>query len=1115
MSTQISFDPDQLLNRHGDLLYRLALLVTLDVREAEVMVIKSVDHFPSTSAHIDDMMALMASFVTTLPPERPKRRWSLRRRKSRLVLPDQTLLSVLMSLSRSQRLVLCMSTIAHIPLTDIVTLLQHETLDPHEALRQSLRVLAPLVTSDHTENAQLDALFGDEVSGEAECQRIRQIVSLGIESTVTHAEIRGHLAVCDACRTISHTLRAIREAVEHRLYTLSRTIQLPEDVEERILAAATPTSGSPRASFLSAIRSRRALVPATAFVIVLIIVFPRPDNLQLASAPANSGVTQPHDLVERALETLYLPPSGEGVWHGRWEIRWQFDESSYATLHADMWYEQGGPRQLLQLTHHRGGGPFEYQLADHAGDFWYAVSERYAPTIYPEELISEDNLRFTTDIDQNERQRLFDARLESGAWGIARDYLRQAQQAEALRSWGRQQTVEGQTIDIVGFDGFSPLGLPPDAIGPTENVATILLSIDAESGNLVEVQELRGAPDQTRTMRTTWRFIESEWLTEPRDTIEAFNLRRAWSDRRLFHPRVSITEPSMLLLERDMIRSPADKVISSQRNWLPAALPSGTDSAVVITIQEPSDFSSLVSGVLYMGPDRWLTIRNLSGDDWNFAPDDEQAEELLVDNLSVHITPRVGQEYQIQVFSFVDDFGDGPLSSVLISAHGYSKDELLATVRSLGPFTVEAYLNQAKAFKSHQWYDPVTFDILLDLVRPSETLPPDMVHHLMLQSFSRQADFAELPDPYHRLPYNGQPEEVYREIWSRYDDNNSEEKTKVADAGGEVYSETYQSAQSEWSHNKVSDYLSISSRDGWSSWYDQFSWSDIQILRIIGCGGAQLETLPDGSRVIVRIEQNWWEGSCMEPSYPERYISQRTQRFSDTARWYESPYIADLANPSLISLIYLDENDQLERLEVRLGDSIEQSVLLTSLEAVVDEIIPLAQVPDGVFDSTPPDAALVIDSTKFSGESLVTLDLRSALQFMTTPMFGLPEGDGIVLTSYEANIGDPSMLSEKVLERAVLDGVVLRASYIVNREYFTVYMGAADAFGAYLRSKAYWVESKPVQVIIDGRIINAWEVKEQNGHDWVFAEVDGTLLGIQVDHQAQRNVIPLLERIDE
>ncbi|MEM8536207.1 MAG: hypothetical protein AAGF95_35610, partial [Chloroflexota bacterium] len=324
MTTQVSFDPDQLLNRHGNLLYRLALLVTLDVREAETTVLHAVDHFITTSAHIDDSMALMTSFVMALPPEQPRRRWSLRRHKSKLVLPDHALLSVLMSLSRSQRFVLCMSMIAQVPLKHIATLLQQEASEVHEASHQALGVLAPLVVSDYAESEQLGALFGDEASGEAECQRIRQMVSLGIESTVTDAEVRGHLAVCDTCRTLVHTLQTIREATEHRLRILARTIQLPEDVEEHIYAA-TATSNASRTPFLAAIRSRRALVPATAFVIVLIMVFPRPDGLQLASAPADSGDTQPQDMVERALETLYTPPSGEGVWHGRWEIRWQFD----------------------------------------------------------------------------------------------------------------------------------------------------------------------------------------------------------------------------------------------------------------------------------------------------------------------------------------------------------------------------------------------------------------------------------------------------------------------------------------------------------------------------------------------------------------------------------------------------------------------------------------------------------------------------------------------------------------------------------------------------------------------------------------------------------------------
>ncbi|NOK64364.1 MAG: hypothetical protein GFH27_549431n52, partial [Chloroflexi bacterium AL-W] len=254
-----------------------------------------------------------------------------------------------------------------------------------------------------------------------------------------------------------------------------------------------------------------------------------------------------------------------------------------------------------------------------------------------------------------------------------------------------------------------------------------------------------------------------------------------------------------------------------------------------------------------------------------------------------------------------------------------------------------------------------------------------------------------------------------------------------------------------------------------------------------------------------------------EPSFPERYASQRTQRFSDTDRWYESPYIADLSNTSLISLIYLDERDQPERLEVRAGGSIAQSVLLASTEAVTDEVISLAQVPDDVFDATPPDTVLDINSSslRWPDSPTITLDREQVLPFMTTPMFGLPQSRDLILSGYEANFEGSSAWSDGLFDSAVWNGMAMKANYIVNGAYFTMYMAAADTLMAYLRSHASWLESKPGQVIIDGRTINAWEFEEQNGDNWVLAELDGTLLVIQVNRPEQREAMPLLERMGE
>ncbi len=104
-------------------------------------------------------------------------------------------------------------------------------------------------------------------------------------------------------------------------------------------------------------------------------------RLQPAStgAAANAAAAlAPRDLAAHALDQLYVPPAGAGVWHGRWEIRWSFAGGSYATLNAEAWIDGDSGRHRVQLVHTDGGGPFEFELADDAGKLWYATTPSYA-----------------------------------------------------------------------------------------------------------------------------------------------------------------------------------------------------------------------------------------------------------------------------------------------------------------------------------------------------------------------------------------------------------------------------------------------------------------------------------------------------------------------------------------------------------------------------------------------------------------------------------------------------------------------------------------------------------------------------------------------------------------
>ena len=165
---------------------------------------------------------------------------------------------------------------------------------------------------------------------------------------------------------------------------------------------------------------------------------------------------------------------------------------------------------------------------------------------------------------------------------MAGAYLRQAETAE-LRTWGRQRDVDGALLDLVSFNGISPLALPPDAPNATTSHVTVLLAIDEASGRLREVRELIGPAGSEQTTRITWRQVSEEWIDGDQAISRVFDPREAWNGVGAFTPIGKLVDPALPLIRPEAVTALVNGYqLGWTGLWMPAGPPPGTNSALLL-----------------------------------------------------------------------------------------------------------------------------------------------------------------------------------------------------------------------------------------------------------------------------------------------------------------------------------------------------------------------------------------------------------------------------------------------------------------------------------------------------------------------------------------------------
>jgi DNA-directed RNA polymerase specialized sigma24 family protein len=1123
-------DLEHSLQRYGDDLYRLALLLAPTTTDAADALLAAARRLGAAGPALDER-ALLAALSKALPPER--RAWRWRRLPAWTNPPpqraaDARLLAAIARLPRQQRLALGLTLLRGREPAEAAALLDGDETTLRERVRDALLALAPVAGGRPVDAGQPTIDLRGTEAPDA-CRPTRAALALGDPALHANPAVRGHLALCPDCRAAEQAWSHLTRTVEDVLRGALREARLPDELAEQLRAAAT---AQPAAGWRASRGLRIALVALPVLALIAFLIAPRGGH-NAAQSGALGPLPPPPDpraLVQRANEYLYAPPPGSGVWHARYAIQWVFASGTYALLAADQWIEPASGRHRLQLVHYDGGGPYEFELGDGVRTAWYAVSDSYAPSLYPLS-VGLPAPRVHLDAMPEQQQQMLSARLQAGAWGLPAAYLRQAQTAE-LHTWGRQRSPDGAVVSLISFSGISPLGPPPDAPNLSIGQITILLALDEASGRLREVRELVGPLGGEQATRTTWRVESEEWLSDPDAIAGAFDQRRAWNGVGAFTDRGPLADPALPLAQTNKVVSLA---LAIQRPWtgvwMPARPPPGATTAVLLNQSNtPVNNNSFPDNerltFTYLGTGRRLEFDTREP---QTTPPLVGGEVLALGDQQLIMLPGFGQSYRAKL-THSGPFG-GPALATWVIAFGYTRAELLDVLRSFGPPTLESYRAQARLFIDPQSHD-ATFDALLAVLDPP--LGDGAVRHTVEHIFARQNSVPDpQTDPYHVPRYEGIPERTVRESWVRGTAISGTLETAISasDTTGALYGRMYISPGRSWAYMAPTSQLVQFATE---TFFELDVWSDRWqpvILNMLACGPAELLANADGTRTVFLTDTSWQTDSCQHPIYPSLFRTQTTgEALGDSDR---APYLSDISDPAVTTWVDLDARGRLLRVEVRAGAA-RDGALLESWELAQDELLAADRVPAAAFDPTPPEAFLRwqnLDTTISQPPLQDTVTLTEALAMARSPLFGLPGGDGVTtltdtaalsatLVAIEASTppaeGAPGSAigDEAPFLSALRYGYALRLTYnFPEAPLLYIYEGPAKELGSYLRATAHWRSSTPVTLGVGARKISGWQVTTAPNDTWTLFEIDGTLIAVWYPAERAAAVIAALRPI--
>jgi hypothetical protein len=1086
---------ERALARHGDTLYRVALLLAPNEAAASRALHTALQR-PITPLAGDDLADLLSPLLAALAA---RARTARPPRPTRAGKPD--LARALAALPFAQRRALVLQLLLGFAQAEAAGLSGVTIEELRADTAAGLQGLA-----DAT-----GASLPDEQPTE-QCAAVRALIAQAAGPSTADAQVRGHLALCAACRSFEHAWEALAQHTEAGLRARTRNVALPAGVAASLLA----TRSAPQRfrALLARVGPRRlslTLLPVGVLLLIAALVLPGFwSDPRAATLSGATPAADPQELVIRALAQRAQPPAGKGVlWHGRWETRWYFPSGSVAPITLEAWLDPTeSARHRLQVVHGQGGAPFELEVGDGRRSLFYALSASYYESLYglaPD--FREPQLRHHALDAAGQRVALAD-RLATGVWAVDEAYLRQALAAPDLRTLGRQREGE-RVVQLLSYRAASPLGPPTDALRVTgDNRVSVLLALDVEDGRLRSVTELSGEEAGAQSSEVVWRLTDEQWLETETEASAALDATRAWNGRGIFPPEADEgAVDSTLLLADDTRVSSLERLLARPDPQLvvPAAAPPGVERALVLWSMAGRgrvDNGRSPAQIIYLGPGKLFSLS------WGAAgPERSPDEELRVKGWEVSIRSRRAQLYQLRGVALVSPAGAQPrnqAASFAISARGFSRAELLDIIEGLGPLDLQRWRAQRGLFQQNG-VEPqarAALEAAIDTARPPA---PGTLVYRRERSFRRANPQPDpLRDPYHLVRYSSRPPAFRSETWLQglNEAGSVGQYSEMFNTDDElVQSWLFVPGVRSWAYNAPARQLYLHSADpgqlGWLDWIDPGTLAAIDFLANPGLGVA----LQPDTRLVVRRQ------SVSRSNYEQLAIAAM-----DDGRL---PFIADLNASLVVTELALaaDSSVRTSRIIVtgyNEGKRIERMVQLWNMEE--QRPAELVAAPLALRNGGEPavSARYVTDGTGEAQASsrFSSITITEAQQLLRTPLFALPAQSSFQLLPIEAwqpMGGERFFNTNEPLLDAAREGRGVWTHYRTDVGLqLSLFQGPAEPLADFLRthpSTPFWMQSERHRTNVAGQDVEGWLMSngKQTGYAtwWYFAEVDGTLIVAQ------------------
>lgn len=1029
------------LDRYADTVYRLALL--RDARSKHALA-ATVRAFTGVDwAHVEVDERLEGRIVAQLPPV-PR---SLRP-ASLPALP-----AAFRALEPDLRLALGLRLVRGYDSASIAAVLGRPVEDIGRALVAALATLA-----------------GDDAPLPAACVQSRR---LRLDEP---AADKLHLRGCERCRVAVVAVAETEKQLASAMIDATRAVTLPWNSVEQIALRLRGAKREPDVAWRRPAFLTGAVVVLVA-LLVGVIVSPR-----RADPASNAATVVPRELVQRALEQLRAPPTGDGVLHRRYVLDlWQSEPART----AEVWLDPSRPgRHLLQIA--RGTSVTEWQSGDGQRSLRYWTDDAsVCAGPFPPASLGLDTIH-SWQLDAAEQTQAEAERWQHGPLAAGQRFLEQGLKASTLRSLGvtRAGDVSIATLSAEG----------------TGIEGTLLLKIDAHTAALLEVRQLVADNGSTRA-HTPWR-LELDERVSSGDAAQ----RGLFSEPHIAGKPAELRHAGPMLdracppLREDFAGSLIEAV---GREWpeVPGfpIPPAGTRRVMLIRSQggerrvgEPDapDTPALV----YDSGARRLVLAP------SYDVGRSSAGEVATGSWRVVAQPLLPGMWQGRA-SLVAESRPG--LQIAFVAEGWSREEVRALIRGVRPLQLADVQAQRTLL-----YDPnpppqEVIDLVTSAAQQLRPAPGRVQHSVVTSEQRGDPRRVELRDPYHAPPPAGETE-----TWLQVgqDGTVSRFKSESRTSAGEPaavrwltddFVATYEPRTN--TLGRVPRHLLLT---------PAFLPFDDPLAGVFRRRQYHVER--DGGRVILR--------ATLPISQTELRWALDEQRRDPVRGAFPSPWLLDL-NPRTVtfSTTFDAQSRRWLATEAQVSDGERVTVVQSTKARMVET---LQTVPDSTWSVVPPADALVVDANErqyamFNPQWVTKLE--QALAAAPVPLWGWTT-PGAVFRGATIPADDRGLaLPYGRVESAIAGGYAVQLEYrLPEGVEARLLEGSPTAMRRLLRSRpSEWMSSRQQSATVAGATRVVWLLDGPVAQRGAIFEIDGTMIVAAVGGEISDDaVLALIGRLE-